>query len=760
MKRFIQIVSIAIRKHPTFRRLYYSFFFRLIMLDFKKNLLLLIFWSILFGMITNNVAPNYGIAFLFLGPEYFNQISFLSYFIVGFSCGGFIMAYNTASFIQNAYRFPFLASLRFPLMKYCLNNFVIPILFITVYCFQIYFFLAGEEIMSTSKIFLMIVAFISGIAFFLFLSLTYFFKGNRDIFKLYGIQHILELSAKIENQPITGERNPKLIKESRDWYVETYFSTPTQIRLVRSVKHYKIEMLKDVIKQNHHVAFIFQMISIITLLLLGVLGEIAAFEIPAGASIFLLFTIFSMLLSSFYRWWGGWSIPVFILFLFIFNYVHKMDLLSVDAAYGLNYDTVKADYSYEAFKKNDINYELFDQDITHMLAILDKWKAKNTSITDPSKKPKMVFINTSGGGLRSSLWTFYTLQYVDSLLNGKLLEQTQLITGSSGGMVGAAYLRELYLQKQKNKIQNYYDTRYLTNISKDILNPIAFKIATSEWLFPLQSFYLDGKKYPKDRAYAFENRLRVNTDAAFSKRLSDYHLPEANSLIPMMVFSPSIVNDGRKLIISSQPISFLTQNARTNKTRYNKLFDAIEYSRFFEQQDASRTLFSSVLRMSATFPYISPVVSLPSEPRIEIMDAGLRDNFGLETTLKFIKIFDDWIADNTSGIVIIQIRDKYKNSPIEENPSQTLVQSLTRPMASFYGNLFDVQDYNQNSLIQMADYWSKSNIEFIDLQLRNEKKDHISLSWHLTNKEKKKVFASIFLPENQIAVKRLVELLK
>ncbi len=64
---FIQVVSIAIRKHPTFRRLYYSFFFRLLMLDFKKNLLLLVFWSLLFGMITNNIAPNYGIAFSWSG---------------------------------------------------------------------------------------------------------------------------------------------------------------------------------------------------------------------------------------------------------------------------------------------------------------------------------------------------------------------------------------------------------------------------------------------------------------------------------------------------------------------------------------------------------------------------------------------------------------------------------------------------------------------------------------------------------------------
>jgi hypothetical protein len=164
--------------------------------------------------------------------------------------------------------------------------------------------------------------------------------------------------------------------------------------------------------------------------------------------------------------------------------------------------------------------------------------------------------------------------------------------------------------------------------------------------------------------------------------------------------------------------------------------------------------------MSATFPYISPVVSLPTEPRIEIMDAGLRDNYGLEATFAFIKTFNDWIAENTSGIVILQIRDKHKNIPIDENPSQTLAEALSRPLGSFYGNLFQVQDYNQHQQIQMADLWCKSKIDIIDFQLRNELNDRISLSWHLTNKEKKKVSASIFLPENQAAVKKLVELLK
>lgn len=760
MRKLFQAISIRIRKQPIFRAIFFSFFFRLIMLDFKKNLILLVFWLFLFGAITNNVAPNYGVAFLFLGPEYFNKISFLSYLIMGFSVGGFIMAYNIASFIKNAYRFPFLASLRFPFLKYCLNNTAIPLLFIILYCAKVHTFLKAEESMTAGSIMLMISAFISGLLLFLFLSFSYFFKVNRDIFKLYGIKYKVKPASREEKTVITGERNPKLIRESRDWYVETYFSDLKTVRLVRSVRHYKKEILKNVIKENHHVAFIFQMITIVSFLAIGVLGEINAFEIPAGASVVLLLTVFVMFYSSFYRWWGGWSVPVFLVFLGLFNYVYKLNVLPEDRVFGLNYNGTKAQYTYANIQKEDEQEHLYSQDYNSTISILNKWKAKNSSATEPDKKPKLIFINTSGGGLRSALWTFYTMQYTDSLLDGKLLNQTQLITGSSGGMIGAAYMRELYLQKQKNKIKSLYDQKFLHNISNDVLNPIAFKIATSEWLVPMQSFMVDGCLYPKDRAYAFENRLEENTDNAFNKRISDYKIPELEAQIPMMVFTPCIVNDGRKMVISPQGVSYLTQNMATTKTLYKKLYDAIEFSRFFEKQNSDKILFTSVLRMSATFPYITPIVALPSEPRIEIMDAGLRDNYGLETSLRFIKTFNDWIAENTSGVVIIQIRDKHKDNPIEENPRQNLMGELSKPMGSLYSNLFDVQDFNQNLQIQMADSWCKSKIDFVDLQLRNEKDDHISLSWHLTNKEKKKVYESIHLFENQTAIKRLKELVK
>lgn len=752
-----------LQTHLFFRRIFYSFFFRLILLDFKKNQSLLIFWLIFFAIITDNLATRYGVSYLFLGPEYMDNISFLSYFITGFACGGFILAYNISSYVKNAFRFPFLATLKNPFLKYSLNNFILPLTFFLLYVIRIFFFLKAEGNMGLLEILAMIFAFVSGIAIFLFFGFLYSWRTNKDITRLYGIRSSEYEAVKIHTtrKIITGQRNPSLIKESRDWYVETYLLTPFKLRLVRSVRHYKKEILRAVIKQNHNAAFVFQILSIITLLLLGLFSHIPAFEIPAAASIFLLFTMFIMLFCSFYTWLRGWSTVVFVLFLVSFNFLHKVVTPSdVNKAYGLNYDTVKAGYNYDQFKQIDRQHYLLNKDINNTLDILKKWKQKNTDPAFPDKKPKLVFINTSGGGLRSALWTFYTMQRIDSLSDGNFMKHIQLITGSSGGMVGASYIRELYALKQKNSDVNFHSEVYLNNMSRDILNPITFSIATSEWFYPIKHFQVDNNIYSQDRGYAFESKLNQNTNDVFQKRLGDYLEPESNSTVPMMVFTPCIVNDGRKLLISPIGISYLTQNSKTKNFNYNKLFDAVEYSRFFERQGAAKTLYTSVLRMSATFPYVSPIVSLPSEPRIEIMDAGLRDNFGLETTLRFIYTFNDWIANNTSGILIIQIRDKNKNVPIDENPSQTLMEALSRPMGSFYGSLFEVQDYNQNQQIQMADTWCKSKVDIIDLQLRNEKKDKISLSWHLTNKEKKKVLRSIEVPENEQAIRRIVELIK
>src|ERR1017187_2550094 len=127
-------------KYQWLRRFIFSFSIQLLMVHVKKNLILMIFWIILFGFITKSIALRYGIPFLFLSPEYFDHVNFLSYFIVGFAIGGFIMAFNISSYIMNSYRFPFIATLYNPFLKYCINNSVIPLVFIATYLINIFNF--------------------------------------------------------------------------------------------------------------------------------------------------------------------------------------------------------------------------------------------------------------------------------------------------------------------------------------------------------------------------------------------------------------------------------------------------------------------------------------------------------------------------------------------------------------------------------------------------------------------------------------------
>jgi hypothetical protein len=54
--------------------------------------------------------------------------------------------------------------------------------------------------------------------------------------------------------------------------------------------------------------------------------------------------------------------------------------------------------------------------------------------------------------------------------------------------------------------------------------------------------------------------------------------------------------------------------------------------------------------MQATFPVVLPNVWLPSEPIIDVMDGGLRDNYGVDNSLRFLTAMQDWIAENTSGV--------------------------------------------------------------------------------------------------------------
>ena len=146
--------------------------------------------------------------------------------------------------------------------------------------------------------------------------------------------------------------------------------------------------------------------------------------------------------------------------------------------------------------------EKVEADKQNMISILEKWKQKQDSA-----KPLLVVVNTSGGGHRSATFTMSVLQHLDSITHGGIMKKIFLINGASGGMIGATYFRELYLQRQKGKNIHLQDEQYIDDISGDLLNPLFSSFVARDLIAPAQKFKVGNYVYVKDRGYAFEEKL-------------------------------------------------------------------------------------------------------------------------------------------------------------------------------------------------------------------------------------------------------------
>src|SRR4029078_3966397 len=452
-----------------------------------------------------------------------------------------------------------------------------------------------------------------------------------------------------------------------------------------------------------------------------------------------------------------WSVPYLIALILILNLFYKIEWIDPrNKAYGLNYSNKNERPSYSRDKIIELcSPQNIEADKQNMIRILENWKQKQNE-----KKPCLVLITTSGGGNRSAAFTMNALQKIDSVTHGELMKKTFLITGASGGMLSATFFRELYLQKQKGTIINLRDHKYVDQMSGDLLNPMFSSFVARDLISPAQKFKVGPYSYVKDRGYAFEKKLSDNTEGYLDKHLKDYKLDEYNANIPLLFFNSVVSRDGKKMIISTQPIRFMMQG-RQDTTHFPKMDpDAIDFASFFAKQDPYSLRILTALRMNATFPIVLPNVWLPSDPVIDVMDAGLRDNYGEETALRFLFYFDDWIKQNTSGVLMIQIRDRGAGGWEAPYLSDDISDHATKPFFLLQHNWFKMMEYFQNEMLNYYSTESGQNVYKVAFQYVTDRAENkAALNFHLTKREEKDIVISIRSSVNQKSFRKIEELL-
>ncbi|ULQ51531.1 patatin-like phospholipase family protein [Flavihumibacter fluvii] len=719
------------------KAIFYSFAVQLILLHFKKFQILLVFWFILFGAVNGSFMSSFGVNSLFLSPEYMGNVNALSAGIVGMAIGIFIMSWNITTFILFSRHFRFLATTTRPFLKYCINNAVLPLVFLLFYFFRAVRFDSYKELMGYGEVLSLVIGFIIGLVFIVAISFGYFFGAD---------MHISRNMINLHPSPIPFHRGlkPHIVLNSggsRLIKVTTYLSGRGTVKAVRDVAHYSKDFLENIFNRHHFTAVLSIFIAFVFLMLIGFLLDYEIFQLPAAASITLFLAILVAVVGAFSYFLQSWSVPFALLLIILLNILYRNGIIDpTNKAYGLDYRKEIARAAYTPGNLQKLNTpEKIAADKAVMLGVLEKWKARQTS-----PKPFLYMVAVSGGGTRSATFTMGVLQKLDSISGGKFMRQTFMITGASGGMLGAAYFRALSHQKDKGEQINLQDPAYIDDISKDLLNPTFSSFVARDLAAPAQKFKVGNYEYVKDRAYSFEQKLNQNTRFLLDKELSELAADERSAVIPNMLFNAVITRDGRKMLISTLPVSFLMQPGRDARLQETGDPDAIDFAALFEKQDPMNLRLLTALRMNATFPYVLPNVWLPTEPTIDVMDAGLRDNYGLETSLRFINVFKDWIKENTSGVVLLQIRDRRGGGWEYPFESKDISEVVTKPLLLLQYNWYKMQQFNQAEQLNLTADMLGGQFHKITFQYIPAKEDtKAALNFHLTKQEKRDIVQAL-----------------
>ena len=540
--------------------------------------------------------------------------------------------------------------------------------------------------------------------------------------------------------------------------MEWYFDSPLKLRPTRDVRHYTPEFVDSLFKRHHFAAILGVFAAFILLITIGFFLDSPFFQIPAAASITIFFTILIGVAGAFSYFLQSWSIPYLIALLLMLNFFYKKEWIDPrNKAYGINYQnkSERPHYTKEGLMALCAK-EKVEADRLNMISILDNWK-KNQD----SAKPLLVLLNTSGGGHRSATFTMSMLQALDSLTHGAIMKKIFLITGASGGMVGATYFRELYLQRLKGKNINLQDGKYVDDIASDVLNPVFSSFVARDLIAPAQKFKVNQFSYVKDRGYAFEQKLNMNTRGLLDKQLMDYSADEKAANIPLIFYNSVVTRDSRKMIISTQPVSFMMQGWQDTTKIPVMDPDVIDFASFFANQNPYNLRILTAMRMNATFPIVLPNVWLPSNPVIDVMDAGLRDNYGQETSLRFLEAFDDWIKENTSGVLMIQIRDRSPGGWEYPYMSDDITDHATKPFLLLQHNWFKMMEYFQNDMLSYyAEHPGRSVYKILFQYASDNTENKAALNFHLSKREKKDIMTSVNSFANAQSFKQLKTLLR
>ena len=264
-----------------------------------------------------------------------------------------------------------------------------------------------------------------------------------------------------------------------------------------------------------------------------------------------------------------------------------------------------------------------------------------------------IVIAINGGGIQAAAWAAQVLTGLEERARaegiGSFANAVRLISSVSGGSVGAAYFL------------NQYEPTHGFNPSADLESIRADAQSSSLHAVGWGLLYWDVRRpyIPwsvglfNDRGFALERAWR--RVHGLDRKLSSWRAGVGEGRRPAVIFNATSADIGTRFLFSN--------------TRIEEKEGQADFHHSYPGKDV---LISTAVRLSATFPYVSPVARaydgrlLPDEPHIA--DGGYYDAYGVSSLVEWLNaaLSDEESSRAIKSVLVIEVRGDQRPEPKDD----------------------------------------------------------------------------------------------
>lgn len=379
------------------------------------------------------------------------------------------------------------------------------------------------------------------------------------------------------------------------------------------------------------------------------------------------------------------------------------------------------------------------------VAALDAWHARRpqTAPDGTPARPVLVLLATSGGAYRAGFWTSLLMDRLvaGSTAGGRwpgLAGDLRLITGASGGMVAGGYyvamaaedalpegLTERMSRDTWARMASPEGCDRKHPIARDSLSPVVHRLASRDLLQLVTPW-----RPVSDRGRTLDGQW-----ATLARSFASLRDAEAEGRAPSIILSPMLVETGALALFSNLDLTALRRRGLPpNAGPGDENKSSVEVFRAFPGAHAAMALATAV-RLNATFPYVSPAISLPTRPDRRPVDAGYYDNYGIDLLTAYLQQEEirDWILAHCAGVAVIQVRAFPSEVPTPTPGGfQRAYQFLTSPVEGVASARKASQMFrnDQQLALTRTRYAQAAGRDFLRT-FTFEANSDVSMSWYL-----------------------------